>query len=203
MDLPVAIPSIDMAVSMRDLSVYKEMRTKAAKIYKPQVEKINISKEVLTDLENALLFCFTVAYAQGLGMLAKASEVYSMNIPLPNVIRVWKAGCIIRSALLGNFEKAFVKENVLSNILLDSEIAAMMKNREASCRKILTLGIKSGIPVTCMSSALGYYDALLSERLPINLVQAQRDYFGAHTYRRIDREGVFHTEWNVDSKEYN
>lgn len=197
MDLPVAIPTIDMAVAMRDLSVYKEQRVNAAKLYQSPVNKTTITESNLLDLENAMAFCFAIAYAQGLSMLAKASEVHEMNIPLPDVIKVWKAGCIIRSALLGNFTNAFKKNPTLANLLLDDEIAAVLKNRETSARRIISLAINAKVPVTAMSSALGYYDAFLSDRLPTNLIQAQRDYFGAHTYRRIDKEGVFHTEWHV------
>ncbi|MGN6165219.1 MAG: NADP-dependent phosphogluconate dehydrogenase [Flavisolibacter sp.] len=199
MDLPVAIPTIDMAVAMRDLSVYKEQRTNAAQLYQPVINKIKLTDEVLTDLENTLAFCFAVAYAQGLSMLAKASGELNMNIPLPSVIQVWKAGCIIRSALLGNFTDAFTSQPTLPNLLLDKEIAALLKNLEDSARRIIALAVQSKIPAAGISSALAYYDAYLSERLPTNLIQAQRDYFGAHTYKRIDKEGVFHTEWHVES----
>lgn len=199
MDLPVAIPTIDMAVAMRDLSVYKEQRVRAARVYKSSINKIEITQNDLDHLENALAFCFTIAYAQGLSMLAKASEELNMNIPLPDVIKVWKAGCIIRSALLGNFTEAFQKDKTLPNLLLDSEIAELLRNREESIRQVLEIGIKSKIPMAGMMSALGYYDAYLSDRMPTNLIQAQRDFFGAHTYQRIDKEGVFHTEWHVEN----
>jgi 6-phosphogluconate dehydrogenase len=198
MDLPVAIPTIDMAVAMRELSVYKEQRVRAAKVYRSSINKIEITQNDLNHLENALAFCFTVAYAQGLSMLAKASDELNMNIPLPDVIKVWKAGCIIRSALLGNFTEAFQKDPRLPNLLLDSEIAELLKNREGSIRHVLEIGIKSKIPMAGTMSALGYYDAYLSDRMPTNLIQAQRDFFGAHTYQRIDKEGVFHTEWHVE-----
>jgi 6-phosphogluconate dehydrogenase len=197
MDLPVAVPTIDMAVAMRDLSVYKEQRIKAAQLYQPSVGKTEITEDVLAHLENALAFCFTIAYAQGLSMLAKASEELNMNIPLPDVIKVWKEGCIIRSALLGNFTEAFAKDPALPNLLLDAGIAELLQNREDSMREVLLLGINAKIPMNGMASALGYYDAFLSERMPTNLIQAQRDFFGAHTYRRIDKEGVFHTEWHA------
>jgi 6-phosphogluconate dehydrogenase len=196
MDLPVSNPTIDMAVAMRDLSVYKDQRTRAAKLYAPVINKIEITADVLTELENALAFCFAIAYAQGLSMLAKASEEWKMDIPLPDVIKVWKAGCIIRSALLGNFSEAFNRDAKLVNILLDPDIAALLENREQSLRQILQAGIEAKIPMPGMMSALGYYDSFLSERLPTNLIQAQRDYFGAHTYQRIDKKGVFHTEWH-------
>jgi len=196
MDLPVAIPTIDMAVAMRDLSVYKQQRVQAAKLYNRTNSKIVITEDILAHLENALAFAFVIAYAQGLSMLAKASDELKMNVPLPDVITVWKAGCIIRSALLGNFTEAYQRDPKLPNLLLDGDIAALLKNREESLREVLRLGIGASIPMAGLMSCLGYYDAFLSERMPTNLIQAQRDFFGAHTYQRIDKEGVFHTEWH-------
>jgi 6-phosphogluconate dehydrogenase len=198
MDLPVAIPTIDMAVAMRDLSVYKEQRTKAAQLYTTEINGINSNQKFISDLENSLAFCFVIAYAQGLSMLAKASDELSMNIPLPSVIQVWKSGCIIRSDLLRNFAEAFEKEPTLPNLLLDKDIAGLLKQREDSARRTVALAVQSKVPVAGISSALAYYDAYLSERLPTNLIQAQRDFFGAHTYRRTDKEGVFHTEWHIE-----
>lgn len=196
MDLPIAIPTIDMAVAMRDLSVYKQQRVQAAKLYSKSYNKIVITEDILAHLENALAFAFVIAYAQGLSMLAKASDELKMNVPLPDVITVWKAGCIIRSALLGNFTEAYQRDPKLPNLLLDGDIAELLKNREESLREVLRLGISSCIPMSGLMSCLGYYDAFLSERMPTNLIQAQRDFFGAHTYQRIDKEGVFHTEWH-------
>ena len=201
MDLPVSIPTIDMAVAMRDLSVYKEQRVKAAQLYQPSINKTIIDNGTLTHLENALSFCFAIAYAQGLSMLAKASVELKMNIPLPDVIKVWKAGCIIRSALLGNFTNAYKNDPQLSNLLLDKDIAAVLKNREESVRQVIVFGVKAKIPMAGIMSALAYYDAFVSNRLPLNLIQAQRDYFGAHTYQRIDKEGVFHTEWHSETND--
>jgi 6-phosphogluconate dehydrogenase len=201
MDLPVSIPTIDMAVAMRDLSVYKDQRVKAAKLYQPSIERTEITKDLLADLENMLAFCFVMAYAQGLSMLAKASDELKMDIPLPDVVKVWRGGCIIRSALLGNFTDAFKKDPKLPNLLLDQGIAELVKNREDSIRRVLCTGITSKIPMSGISSALGYYDAFLSDRMPTNLIQAQRDFFGAHTYQRIDKQGVFHTEWHVETNE--
>jgi 6-phosphogluconate dehydrogenase len=196
MDLPVAIPTIDMAVAMRDLSVFLDERKKAAALYQPAIKKIPADEKLITELENALAFCFIIAYAQGLSQLAKASDELKMDIPLPSVIQVWKAGCIIRSTLLGNFSSAFEKDPKLPNLLLDADISKLLKQREQSLRYILSVAIDAGVPVAGMASALSYFDAYCSERLPTNLIQAQRDYFGAHTYQRIDKEGVFHTEWH-------
>lgn len=196
MDLPVSIPTIDMAVAMRDLSVYKQQRVQAAGIYHNEIGTVEVTDDLLAHLENALAFAFAIAYAQGLSMLARASDELKMDVPLPDVITVWKAGCIIRSALLGNFTEAYQREPKLANLLLDKDIADLMKNREDSLREIVRTGISARIPMAGLTSALGYYDAFVSDRLPTNLIQAQRDFFGAHTYQRIDKEGVFHTEWH-------
>ena len=197
MNLPIAIPTIDMAVAMRNISVYKEERTKAAHLYQSAIQKSANTKKELTDqLEKTLHFCFVMAYAQGLSMLAKASTELNMQIPLPAVVQVWKAGCIIRSSLLEIFEGAFIKKSHLSNLLLDETIAAILQQNESTTRQTVALAIQTKVPIAGISSALAYFDAYCSERLPTNLIQAQRDYFGAHTYQRIDKEGVFHTEWH-------
>ena len=198
MDIPVSIPTIDMAVAMRDLSVEKELRTQAGKLYQPQVKKIDMPDEALAGLlEEALSFCFVMAYAQGLSLLAKASEAYSMQIPLASVVSIWKGGCIIRSSLLYQFDKAFAANKTLPNVLLDESIASFLRSKDQAGRKLVSLAVESRIPVAAMSSAVSYFDAFCSERLPVNLIQAQRDFFGAHTYQRLDREGVFHTEWQA------
>ena len=195
MDLHVPVPSIDMAVAMRDLSVFSDIRKAAAARYAlvPQFAEAGNLEE---DMEDALAFSFVMAYAQGLHMLSLAATELAMEIPLPAVIRVWKGGCIIRSALLGNFEKALAGENGRVHLLLDEGIAALLKSWEGAARRIVAQAVTARIPVAALSSAIAYFDAFGSARLPINLVQAQRDYFGAHTYTRIDKEGVFHTEWN-------
>lgn len=201
MDIPVAIPTIDMAVAMRDLSVYKEERIKAEKLYQPQIGKIEIEPNELSALlENALFFGFAIAYAQGLSLLVKASSLYGMDIPLRNVIQVWKAGCIIRSAILPSFQQAYAADDQLPNVLLDQTIAALLKEREADMRRVITLAVESRIPVVALSSTVGYFDAYTSGRMPTNLIQAQRDFFGAHTYQRLDKEGVFHTEWHINEE---
>lgn len=198
MDLPVSIPTIDMAVALRDLSVYKAERTQAAQLYKPDMGVLKSSgAELEQQLEAALHFCFAIAYTQGLAMLAKASVELKMNIPLPKVVQVWKAGCIIRSAMLQTFEKAYAANETLSNLLLDKGVAELLQHSEAGIRRVVCEAVEAKIPVAAISSAIAYFDAYCSERLPTNLIQAQRDYFGAHTYQRIDKPGVFHTEWNA------
>jgi 6-phosphogluconate dehydrogenase len=196
MDLPVAIPSIDMAVAMRDLSVCKEERVIASSLYKPKFKDFKSSKEKLIQQLHDGLFAATIlCYAQGLAMLHKASIELKMDIPLKDVVRIWRGGCIIRSSLLETFTTAFKKNPSLSNILLNKKIASLVKKKQLALRKVVQFSISRKIPVAGLSSAISYLDAYCSERLPTNLIQAQRDYFGAHTYERIDKEGSFHTEW--------
>jgi len=200
LNIGVAIPTIDAAVAARTLSAYKDQRVQAAGIYKQQTKTITEdSQEFVSLLEDALYFSFMISYAQGLSLLAKASEEYNFQIPLPEVVSIWKGGCIIRSSLLYQFDKAFAANASQQNVLLDASIADLLKQKESAIRQVLSQAINAGIPIAAMSSTLGYFDAFCSERLPTNLIQAQRDFFGAHTYQRIDKEGVFHTEWNVDS----
>jgi 6-phosphogluconate dehydrogenase len=121
-----------------------------------------------------------------------------MDIPLHDVVKVWRGGCIIRSVLLEVFYKAYENNNELSNILLDETIAKLMRSKEQSLRNIVGLAAQSRISAPGLMSALGHLDGYTSERMPVNLIQAQRDYFGAHTYERIDRKGKFHTEWQTE-----
>jgi 6-phosphogluconate dehydrogenase len=196
MDLGVSVPTIDIAVAMRDLSAMKEERIMASSLYTSAVKSINADKEkFLQQVHDALVFGMIMSYAQGLSMLSKASTVLGMDIPLQEVVRIWRGGCIIRSSLLEHFTAAYKKEKDLSNILLNRKIATMVKKKQSGIRWAIQRGIHTRIPVAAFASALAYFDAWCSERLPVNLVQAQRDYFGAHTYQRIDREGSFHTEW--------
>lgn len=202
LDLGVAIPVIDAAVSARTLSGLKEERMKASALYPVGSHKTAAPRAELEEfLEEALFSGFALAYAQGLSMLSKASDEWNMNIPLPDVIKVWRAGCIIRSAMLGQFSAALQLDPDSGSLLLNREIARLLKDRENSLRQVITLAVKASIPVPGLMSALAYYDAYRSERMSTNLIQAQRDYFGAHTYERIDKPGVFHTEWHAPEED--
>ena len=197
MNLPVAIPTIDAAVAARTISGYKEEREAVAKLF-AEYERIVEDQDrelIITMLEDTLSFAFIIAYTQGLSMLSKASVELSMEIPLPSVIQVWKAGCIIRSELLVNFQKAFEQNNSLTNLLLDKGIATLLQEKETAVRKLLIQAIQARIPMPGIMSTVGYFDNYTSEKMPTNLIQAQRDFFGAHTYQRIDKPGIFHTEW--------
>jgi 6-phosphogluconate dehydrogenase len=198
MDLPVPVPTIDMAVAMRDLSSNKEERIKAASVFKSPIKMIKTGKEkVVNQLRDGLIMATVISYAQGLAMLHKASIELKMEIPLPDVVRIWRGGCIIRSSLLELFTAAYKKDKQLPNILLNKKIASLVKKKQAGLRKAIQQSVTAKIPVTGLMSALGYFDAWCSERMPVNLIQAQRDLFGAHGYQRIDKEGSFHTEWTA------
>jgi 6-phosphogluconate dehydrogenase len=198
MDLPVSIPTIDMAVAMRDLSSYKDERTAAFALYQAEALPVTISKEeIITLAGEALYFATLICYAQGLAMLYKASSELSMEIPMADVVKIWRGGCIIRSTLLEVFYQAYSKNKALPNILLDDAIAGIIKRKEASIRGFIKTAADSHIAVGGLASTLAYFDAYTSAKMPVNLIQAQRDYFGAHTYERIDKPGKFHTEWGA------
>ncbi len=196
MNLPVSIPTIDMAVAMRDLSSFKEERMQASALYKPRIKSFAAQKEkLLLPLHDALFAASLITYAQGLAMLYKASQEHQMEINLNDVVRIWRGGCIIRSRQLEIFAAAYKKSPGLSNLFLDKKIAAIIKKKIPGLRKITREFAAGKIPAGGLMSALAYFDAYTSGRMPTNLLQAQRDYFGAHTYQRIDKEGSFHTEW--------
>lgn len=196
MDSGVSIPTIDIAVSLRTISAYKDERTEAAKLYASTHKPLDVDKETfIKQVGEALFFAVIVSYAQGLALLVKASEELKMDIPLKDVVMIWRGGCIIRSTLLEKYYQAYTKNPKLSNILLDADIAELAKARVESLREVVALAAKSSIAVGGLQTALAYFDSYTTDRMPTNLIQAQRDYFGAHTYQRIDKEGTFHTEW--------
>lgn len=198
MDAGVSIPTIDISVSLRTISAYKEERVEAAALYGSTHQPLNVDKETfIKQLGEALYFGMIMSYAQGLALLVKASAEMQMDIPLKDVVKIWRGGCIIRSSLLEIFYQAYTKNPTLSNILLDKEIAAIVKSKVESIREIVAHSAKSSISVGGLATALAYFDSYTTERMPTNLIQAQRDYFGAHTYQRIDKEGTFHTEWGA------
>lgn len=196
MNIGVPIPAIDSAVTMRAISAIKEERKEAAKLYRPVVKSIRSGKEkVIVQLHDALYCATIICYAQGLAMLHKASTDLKMDIPLKYVVKVWRGGCIIRSSMLETFAKVYSGKTVPSNILLNKKIVSLVKKKSGNLRKIIKLAATHKIPAPGLMNALAYLDAYSTSELPVNLIQAQRDYFGAHTYLRIDREGTFHTIW--------
>lgn len=196
MDLGMSIPTIDIAVSMRNLSALKDERVKAATVYPSEIKIAGVSKEeIVQQARDALFFGIMISYAQGLALLVEASKEYQMEIPLPDVVKIWRGGCIIRSSLLEVFYQAYVKNADLPNILLDSHIAALVKSRTENTRRFIATAAQAGVPVSALAVSLGYFDAYRSAVMPTNLIQAQRDFFGAHTYQRVDEEGIFHSNW--------
>ena len=192
MDLQVAVPTIDMAVAMRDLSKYKGTRVEAEKVY----DRTALTGSSLTpaDLEDALYFSFIVTYAQGMHMLQVASKEYNYDLSMSEIARIWRGGCIIRAVLLENIYQAF-QQTDLPHLLLDKEIVALMNHAEPGMRRVCTEAVKFGVGIPATSSTLNYFDMFRIGYMPSNLIQAQRDYFGAHTYERTDRDGIFHTNW--------
>ena len=196
MELGMPIPTIDMAVTMRNLSSLKEERTKAANLYPAKASAITTPKEeFIKQVHDALYFATIISYVQGMGLLYRASADYDMQIPFPEVVRVWRGGCIIRSVMLDLFAKAYQQNPTLPNLLLDSGIASVLKDKEQNLRTVIATAVQHKIAAGALMTSLAYFDAYRNDRMPVNLIQAQRDYFGAHTYQRIDEEGIFHTEW--------
>jgi len=153
-------------------------------------------KALVTWLEQALYFSMITTYAQGLSLLYTASKEYKYYLTLEDIATIWRGGCIIRSSLLEDIRVAFSKQPDLSNIMLDEKIAQKLMHAQIETRKIVQIGVETGIPIPALMGSLAYYDSYRSGWLPANLIQAQRDYFGAHTYERNDRKGIFHTQWN-------
>ncbi|WP_372976033.1 NADP-dependent phosphogluconate dehydrogenase, partial [Muriicola sp.] len=195
MDLGIPVPSIDIAVSMREISALKSDRINAEKLYgRPRPQKLG-KAELERMTEEALYFSFIITYAQGLHQLAEASKEYGYELELGTIARIWRAGCIIRAGLLADIARAYEKDPDLPNLLLDTSFAGAIKETLSSVRSLVAYGAAHGIPLPGLSNSLTYFDAYTSGRLPLNLIQAQRDYFGSHTYERTDKDGIFHTEW--------
>lgn len=195
MELQLPIPTIDIAVSMRDLSVLTQQRIEANKFYNRPIKKIKIE---LSALHSALEVAMIIAYAQGFALLNAASEKYQYGLNLQAIAKIWRGGCIIRSKLLTPISNAFARNDHLKNLLLDADLATKVNRDESQLRKVVHAAIDSGIAMPAFMSALSYLDAYRSVWMPANLIQAQRDYFGSHQYERIDREGSFHTLWEKD-----
>lgn len=199
LDLGVPLPLITESVFARYISAYKEERVIANDcLPKPAVFTVPVSKEVLIEkIREALYFSKIMSYAQGFAQLTAASETYGWAFPLNEVAKIWRAGCIIRAQFLQKITQAYEKNPKLSNLLLDDYFISIAEQYQQSAREIVAWAVQAGIPVPTFSSAISYYDSYRSKDLPANLIQAQRDYFGAHTYERKDQAGVFHYDWNT------
>ena len=199
MEFGVPIPTIDSAVSMRQISAMKELRLAAA-------EKLGIVQDVQIDetlgpdvvhfVETGLHLAFIAAYAQGLALLQVASTEKNYELDIREISKIWRGGCIIRSKLLNDIRTAFEADPELPNLILADNFRDTIQKEQTLLKATLKFAIAADVPCMAISSALSYLKALSSDRLPANLIQAQRDLFGAHTYQRIDKEGTFHTpDW--------
>jgi 6-phosphogluconate dehydrogenase len=198
LDEGMPLTLIGEAVFARCLSAIKDERVAASKKLKgPQKTFRGDKKQLVKDLEKALYASKIVSYAQGYQLLRAAAESYNWDLNYGGIALMWRGGCIIRSVFLGKIKDAFDKNPELSNLLLDPFFKRAVTNAQDAWRRVVTTAVKLGIPMPAISSALAYYDGYRAERLPANLLQAQRDYFGAHTYERVDKERgeFFHTNW--------
>jgi 6-phosphogluconate dehydrogenase len=190
------IPTIDMAVQMRNLSMRKaEREAGGEKLSGPSIQYTGDADRWVQRLGRALNAAVIITYCQGMAQLLKASERYDYGLDMSVVARIWRGGCIIRSAILETIMAAFHKTPDLPNLLLDPELGGRVMERQADLRHIIKTATAWGVPIPGFMASLAYFDAYRSSRLPANLIQAQRDYFGAHTYKRIDSKGIFHTKW--------
>jgi 6-phosphogluconate dehydrogenase len=195
LDIGVSIPTINAAVDSRLLSALKAQRVIAATALGSAGRYAGNREALVTAAEQALYASKITSYAQGLSLLKMASQEYRWDIDLSRIVPVWRAGCIIRAALLNDITNAYRRDPGLPNLLLDEAFKQAVLSRQSAWRTVVQTAIGLGIPMLATGASLAYFDAYRSERLPANLIQAQRDYFGAHTYRRLDREGTFHTQW--------
>jgi 6-phosphogluconate dehydrogenase len=199
MELQVPTPTIDAAVMMRDLSGYRaERRTAAEMLHGPTTQFQGESERFIEQLKEALYAAMINTYAQGMALLKKASLTYDYGLDLEVVAGVWRGGCIIRAALLDDIRAAYQAQPDLPNILMDTRLGLEIANRQEQLRTVVGAAANLGLPAPGLMASLAYFDAYRSGWLPTNLIQAQRDYFGAHTYERTDIPGVFHTEWSEE-----
>ncbi len=196
MDLGIPIPTVDIAVSMREISALKTERLQADTLYdRPEIALLE-SVELVKMAEEALYFSYMITYAQGFHQLVAASAEYGYELDQGTIAKIWRAGCIIRAALLEDIAKAYSGDDQPANLLLAPAFVSKIRATVSSAREIVGYAAKNGIPMPGLSNSLSYFDAYTSGRLPLNLIQAQRDHFGSHTYERLDRDGIFHTEWD-------
>lgn len=197
LDLGVPLPIITESVFARFISAMKEERVKASKLLSgPTAEGFNGDRqELIEDVRKALYLSKIISYAQGFAQMRAASEEYDWNLNYGEIAMIFRGGCIIRAQFLQKIKDAYDREPQLANLLLDPYFKEIAEGYQASLRKVITVAVEKGIPVPSFSSAIAYFDSYRTETLPANLLQAQRDYFGAHTYQRVDKEGIFHTNW--------
>ncbi len=197
LDMGVAIPTITESVFMRYLSSYKQERVDASRMLKGPSGSVVRLNSFAESVRRALYASKICSYAQGFSLMSAASKEYGWELNLGEIAKIFRGGCIIRAQFLGRITEAYKKSPELANLLLDDYFKKVIEEYQDDWRKVIIASTQAGIPVPGFSSALAYYDSYRTEKLPMNLLQAQRDYFGAHTYKRVDKEGVFHTKWKA------
>lgn len=197
MELQVPTPTIDAAVAMRDMSIFSAQRIRANTIYRQVIPAIqhNSKTQFTEKLGRALYSAMIISFAQGMALLSAASVAYEFQLNSETIARLWRGGCIIRADFLKDICAAFYINPSLENLLLDEKLAHKLIERHQDLRGCTTVAINAGIPLSAFMASLGYFDSYRSGSSPANLIQAQRDYFGAHTYERINETGSFHTQW--------
>lgn len=197
----VAAPTITASLDSRYISGRKAERIEASKILNGPTEFPNVSKPQIIEDLGAALYCAKVcSYAQGLGIIKAASDTYEWDVDLSQCAKMWKGGCIIRAKLLDKIQAAMTNNPSLANLMVDPDFAQELNTRQLAWRRIVTLCVATGVPCPALSASLSYFDSYRRENLPANLTQAQRDFFGGHTYERIDREGPHHCAWTKKHK---
>jgi 6-phosphogluconate dehydrogenase len=197
LDLGVSLPIITESVFARFISAIKDERIKASKILKgPDTPVFTGNKQALVEsIRKALYMSKICSYAQGFAQMRSASDEYDWNLQYGDIAMIFRGGCIIRAQFLQKIKEAYDRESSLTNLLLDPYFKEIVESYQYALREVISVAVQNGVPVPGFSAALSYYDSYRTETLPANLIQAQRDYFGAHTYERVDKEGTFHTEW--------
>lgn len=193
----VVISTINAAVEARVVSSRKEERVHASKILpQPEVEKFKGNRDdLIAAVRDALYASKIISYAQGMELLGAASRQFNWNLNFGDIATIWRGGCIIRAKFLNRIREAYERDPALQNLLLDSYFTDIIRRTQHNWRHAIATAVEQGVAVPAFSASLGYFDSFRQARLPSNLLQAQRDFFGAHTYERIDKPGVFHTEW--------
>lgn len=195
----VAAPTMAASLDARYISARKDERIKASDILKgPEVTSAEIpvhKMQMLDDLKAALYAAKVCSYAQGLGIIKSCSDDMDWDVNLSDCARMWKGGCIIRAALLQKIQDALARDKLLPNLLLDPVVASELNERSAAWRRVVVVAVGYGISTPALCGSLNYFDSYRRKSLPANLTQAQRDFFGGHTYERTDKDGVFHTAW--------
>ena len=195
LSLGVPIPTIDAAVGARNLSAFKDQRVAASKVLKGPKPTVTGNEKLIDTIHDALYVAKITSYAQGMALLKAASDEFKYDLTLADMARIWKGGCIIRAELLDKISKAFKADPQLTNLLMYPEFTEVVNAGQDKLREVVCLAKQMGLPIPAFNAALDYFDGYRSARVPANLIQGLRDYFGAHTYERVDKPGSFHVEW--------